>query len=127
MDNVFDFSGKKLLLAEDDEPSFLLLKAILKRTGIEIIRAKSGREAVSFALSDENISIILMDINMPDMNGYEATEAIKKERSNIPIIAQTAYSVSGDKEKILGSGFDDYISKPINKIELFKIIERNLL
>ncbi|OJV18189.1 MAG: hypothetical protein BGO30_04375 [Bacteroidetes bacterium 41-46] len=127
MDNVFDFSGKKLLLAEDDEPSFLLLKAILKRTGIEIIRAKSGREAVSFALSDENISIILMDINMPDMNGYEATEAIKKERSNIPIIAQTAYSVSGDKEKILGSGFDDYISKPINKTELFKIIERNLL
>jgi len=127
MDNVFNFSGKKLLLAEDDEPSFLLLKAILKRTGIEIIRAKSGREAVSFALSDENISIILMDINMPDMNGYEATEAIKKERSNIPIIAQTAYSVSGDKEKILGSGFDDYISKPINKTELFKIIERNLL
>lgn len=127
MDNVFDFSGKKLLLAEDDEPSFLLLKAILKRTGIEIIRAKSGREAVSFALSDKNISIILMDINMPDMNGYEATEAIKKERSNIPIIAQTAYSVSGDKEKILGSGFDDYISKPINKTELFKIIERNLL
>lgn len=127
MDNVFDFSGKKLLLAEDDEPSFLLLKAILKRTGIEIIRAKSGREAVSFALSDENISIILMDINMPDMNGYEATEAIKKERSNIPIIAQTAYSVSGDKEKILGSGFDDYISKPINKTELFKIIERNLM
>lgn len=127
MDNVFDFSGKKLLLAEDDEPSFLLLKAILKRTGIEIIRAKSGREAVSFALSDENITIILMDINMPDMNGYEATEAIKKERSNIPIIAQTAYSVSGDKEKILGSGFDDYISKPINKTELFKIIGRNLL
>jgi len=127
MDNVFNFSGKKLLLAEDDEPSFLLLKVILKRTGIEIIRAKSGREAVSFALSDENISIILMDINMPDMNGYEATEAIKKERSNIPIIAQTAYSVSGDKEKILGSGFDDYISKPINKTELFKIIERNLL
>ena len=127
MDNVFDFSGKKLLLAEDDEPSFLLLKAILKRTGIEIIRAKSGREAVSYALSDLNISIILMDINMPDMNGYEATEAIKKVRSEIPIIAQTAYSVSGDKERILGSGFDDYISKPINKTELFKIIERNLL
>jgi CheY-like chemotaxis protein len=126
MDNVFDFSGKKLLLAEDDEPSFLLLKAILKRTGIEIIRAKSGREAVSYALSDLNISIILMDINMPDMNGYEATEAIKKVRSEIPIIAQTAYSVSGDKERILGSGFDDYISKPINKTELFKIIERNL-
>ncbi|MDX9782748.1 MAG: ATP-binding protein [Bacteroidales bacterium] len=121
---VYDFSGKRLLLAEDDEPSFLLLKAILKRTNIQIVRAKSGKEAVNIALEDNNISMVLMDINMPDMNGFEATEIIKKEKPHLPIIAQTAYSISGDREKILKAGCDDYLSKPINKTELFRIIEK---
>ncbi|MDD2490919.1 MAG: ATP-binding protein [Bacteroidales bacterium] len=125
MDNIsYDFSGKRLLLAEDDEPSYLLLKAILKRTSILISRAKSGREAVNIALSDDTISLVLMDINMPDMNGFEATKIIKKEKPHLPIIAQTAYSISGDREKILEAGCDDYLSKPISKTELFKIIEK---
>ena len=121
---IYDFSGKTLLLAEDDEPSFLLLKAILKRTNIEIIRAKSGKEAVEIALGENSVSMILMDINMPDMNGFEATDIIKRERPDLPIIAQTAYSISGDRERILKAGCDDYLSKPINKNELFKIIEK---
>lgn len=121
---IYDFSGKTLLLAEDDEPSFLLLKAILKRTNIEIIRAKSGKEAVEIALGENSVSMILMDINMPDMNGFEATDIIKRKRPDLPIIAQTAYSISGDRERILKAGCDDYLSKPINKNELFKIIEK---
>jgi FOG: CheY-like receiver len=65
-----------------------------------------------------------MDINMPDMNGYEATREIKKLKPDIPVVAQTAYSISGDREKILDSGFDDYISKPIKKEDLYNLIER---
>jgi PAS domain S-box-containing protein len=120
----YDFSGKKLLLAEDDDPSFLLLKAMLRKTGIEIIRAKNGIEAVSLSRSESNISLILMDINMPEMNGYEATKIIKAEKPAIPVIAQTAYSISGDKERTIESGCDDYISKPIKKQELFRLIQK---
>ncbi|MDD4491969.1 MAG: PAS domain S-box protein [Bacteroidales bacterium] len=120
----YDFSGKKLLLAEDDDPSFLLLKAMLRKTGIEIIRAKNGIEAVSLSRSESDISLILMDINMPEMNGYEATKIIKAEKPYIPVIAQTAYSISGDKERTIESGCDDYISKPIKKQELFRLIQK---
>jgi len=120
----YDFSGKKLLLAEDDDPSFLLLKAMLRKTGIEILRAKNGIEAVSLSRSENDISLILMDINMPEMNGYEATKIIKAEKPSIPVIAQTAYSISGDKERTIESGCDDYISKPIKKQELFRLIQK---
>lgn len=120
----YDFSGKKLLLAEDDDPSFLLLKAMLRKTGIEILRAKNGIEAVSLSRSESDISLILMDINMPEMNGYEATKIIKAEKPSIPVIAQTAYSISGDKERTIESGCDDYISKPIKKQELFRLIQK---
>ncbi|MDD2281373.1 MAG: response regulator, partial [Bacteroidales bacterium] len=113
-----------LLLAEDDDPSFLLLKAMLRKTGIEIIRAKNGIEAVSLSRSESDISLILMDINMPEMNGYEATKIIKAEKPYIPVIAQTAYSISGDKERTIESGCDDYISKPIKKQELFRLIQK---
>ncbi|PKP43398.1 MAG: hypothetical protein CVT93_00385 [Bacteroidetes bacterium HGW-Bacteroidetes-10] len=121
---IIDFSGKILLLAEDDDPSYLLLKAILKKTGIEIIRAKNGVEAVKFALEREDINMILMDINMPEMNGLDATRLIKEKKPHLPIIAQTAYSISGDKEKTLEAGCDNYISKPIRKAELFSMIEK---
>lgn len=120
----YDFSGKRLLLAEDDDPSFLLLKAMLRKTGIEILRAKNGIEAVSLSRSESDISLILMDINMPEMNGYEATKIIKAEKPSIPVIAQTAYSISGDKERTIESGCDDYISKPIKKQELFSLIQK---
>jgi PAS domain S-box-containing protein len=120
----YDFSGKRLLLAEDDDPSFLLLKAMLRKTEIDIIRAKNGIEAVSLFKRESDISIILMDINMPEMNGYEATKIIKAENPSIPIIAQTAYSISGDKERTIESGCDDYISKPIKKQELFRLIQK---
>ena len=73
---------------------------------------------------EEKYDLILMDINMPDMNGYEATREIKKLKPDIPVVAQTAYSISGDREKILDSGFDDYISKPIKKEDLYNLIER---
>lgn len=123
-ERIYDFSGISILLAEDDDPSFLLIKAIMKKTNIDIFRAKTGSEALKIVQNNENIALVLMDINMPDMNGYEATREIKKLKPDIPVVAQTAYSISGDREKILDSGFDDYISKPIKKEDLYNLIER---
>lgn len=121
---TYNFSGKKILLAEDDDPSYFLLTAMLRKTGVEIVRANNGNEAVSLSRNEANISLILMDINMPEMNGYDATKIIKSEYPNIPIIAQTAYSISGDKERSIETGCDDYISKPIKKDELFRLIQK---
>lgn len=123
-ERIYDFSGISILLAEDDDPSFLLIKAIMKKTNIDIFRAKTGSEALKIVQNNEHIALVLMDINMPDMNGYEATREIKKLKPDIPVVAQTAYSISGDREKILDSGFDDYISKPIKKEDLYNLIER---
>ena len=121
---TYDFSGIVILLAEDDDPSFLLIKAIMKKTGLEILRAKGGREAIEIVKANDKISLILMDINMPGMDGYEAKSAIKEIKPDMPIIAQTAYSISGDRESILNTGFDDYISKPIRREELYNLIEK---
>lgn len=121
---TYDFSDIVILLAEDDDPSFLLIKAIMKKTGLEILRAKDGREAIEIVKANDKISLILMDINMPGMDGYEAKSAIKEIKPDMPIIAQTAYSISGDRESILNTGFDDYISKPIRREELYNLIEK---
>jgi len=111
-----------ILVVEDDEPSFEFLKVILSKSGYKIIWALNGEEAVTICKENMDIDLVLMDINMPVMNGYDATKAIKKLRPSLPIIAQTAYAVSGDREKAIAAGCDDYISKPIkNELLLDKI------
>ena len=119
-----DFQAKKVLIVEDDDSSFEFLKMILEMKGINIIRAASGKDAISLCKRETDISIVLMDINMPELNGLEATMEIKKISPKLPIIAQTAYALSGDKEKALKAGFDDYITKPINKNELHRLIDK---
>ncbi|MCK9206570.1 MAG: response regulator [Salinivirgaceae bacterium] len=122
MFNNYDFSGKKILIAEDERTNYLFLEALLKRTNAELIWAETGKSALEAVQKDASIDLILMDIKMPEMNGYEATHEIKKLRPNLPIIAQTAYALAGEKEKILGAGCDDYLSKPImGKVLLEKI------
>ncbi len=122
MFNKYDFSGKKILIAEDERTNYLFLEALLKRTNAILIWAETGKTALEAVQKDNNIDIILMDIKMPEMNGYKATSAIKEINPNIPIIAQTAYALAGEKEKILSAGCDDYLSKPImGKILLEKI------
>ena len=116
-------ANKTVLIAEDDETSYLFLETILTREGISCIWVKDGLEAVEYCQKSNRIDLILMDINMPKMNGYEATKQIKEIQPELPIIAQTAFAIEGDKEKILASGCDDYISKPINKANLFEKIQ----
>jgi CheY-like chemotaxis protein len=106
-------SGKKILIVEDDLSSRLYLNKILEKTGAILLNAADGREAVDIALSDSGIDIILMDIQLPVMDGYTSAKKIREARQDIKILAQTAYSMAGDMENIISSGFDDYLMKPI--------------
>ena len=105
--------GKKILIVEDDISSRLYLNKILEKTGAVIANASDGQEALTMVTDDPAIEIILMDIQLPVMDGYTTTKKIRELGRKIKIIAQTAYSLSGDTENILASGFDDFIIKPI--------------
>ncbi len=118
----FDWSDKKILVAEDEASNYELVKATLLKTNVKLLRAYNGLEAVDISKKDDNIDLILMDIRMPGMNGYEATKLIKSFNSNIPVLSLTAYAMAEDKEKSMAAGCDDYISKPIKPNELIKTI-----
>ena len=120
-----DWKEKVILIAEDEESNYTFLEHVLKRTGVKLLWAQNGMEAVNIAQT-EKIDLILMDIRMPGMDGYEATEIIKKGNKSLPIIAQTAYALKGEKELSIGSGCDAYISKPIDIIELMGLLSTHL-
>ena len=122
--SIPDFSKKRILIAEDTESNFRLLEQYLKKTNIEIIWALDGVEAVDFCKQEKDIDLILMDIKMPNMNGYEATTEIKKLGVTCPVIAQTAYALQDDEVKTFTAGCDAYLSKPIKSRELYKCMER---
>ncbi|MEW7291467.1 hybrid sensor histidine kinase/response regulator [Aquimarina sp. 2304DJ70-9] len=118
-----------VLIAEDGEVNFIFLKTILSKIkGYNFIihRAKNGKEAITFCIKNEQINLVLMDIKMPEMNGYEATRIIKKMNPDLPIIAQTAYSTNEDIKNALNAGCDDFISKPIHPKTLRKLLKKHL-
>jgi len=112
----------KILIAEDDEVSEMLIAINITEFGKEILKAGTGSEAVESCRQNPDIDFILMDIQMPGLNGYEATQQIREFNKTVVIIAQTAYGLSGDREKSIAAGCNDYISKPINKNELLALI-----
>ncbi len=117
----------KILIAEDEEINYLYLETILQQIPemkINLIHAKNGRQAIDICMSDNTIQLVLMDIKMPLVNGYEATEKIKETYPNLPIIIQTAYSIEADKKMGFKHGCDYFISKPINKNQLIKLITK---
>lgn len=115
-----DLAGVKLLIVEDDLSSRLYLNKILERTGATLFNAGDGQEAINISKDNPDIDIILMDIQLPVLDGYSSAKKIREFRKNIIIIAQTAYGLSGDMEDILSSGFDDYIIKPIYSAQLLE-------
>lgn len=120
---------KKILIAEDNSLNFKLLEMLLLNINpnkFEISRAKNGKEAIEMTLQDQNFDLILMDIKMPQVDGYEATETIKKEFPEIPIVAQTAFSSEENKRRAFASGCDDFLSKPIGMTQLEECIEKYL-
>ena len=116
----------KILVVDDDASSGHLLSVMVKRYGTEITNVATGKEAISICRNRPDIDLVLMDIKMPDMDGYEATRLIRQFNTNIVIIAQTAYALSGEREKALEAGCNDYISKPIGKNELTRLINKYL-
>ncbi len=125
--NNYKWENRVVLITEDEEVNFYYLKTIFKKTEAKIIRAKNGKEAVDLIKDFHgDIDLVLMDLNMPVMDGYEAMKIIKSQHPEIPIIAQTAYTLSEDRNKCLKAGFNDYISKPINRVALFRLVSENL-
>ena len=118
---------KTVLIAEDEDSNFILLEKLLADLKVNIIRAINGLEAIAVCKSNPQVDLVLMDIKMPEMDGYEATKRIKEFRPDLAIIAQTAYSSKEDKNKALGCGCSDFISKPFRKELLLSKINEQLL
>ena len=121
----YNFSDKTILIVEDNEFNAEYLKEALNGTGIRIIHTVYGSEAIHLSKT-QSLDIILMDIRLPDIDGYSATKLIRKEKPGLKIIAQTAYAVKEDKEKALKAGCNDYLSKPIRRDELLSMINEYL-
>jgi signal transduction histidine kinase/ActR/RegA family two-component response regulator len=112
-----------ILVAEDDNINFLLIKKILEQKNYTVLRASNGQEAVDLCKTNPVIDLVFMDMKMPILNGFQAFEKIKEVLPDLPVIAQTAYSSSEDKEKIVQAGFTGYITKPINKEKMFDLLD----
>ncbi|TXE16719.1 response regulator [Psychroserpens burtonensis] len=117
-------SKLKVLIADDDEISRILMSTIVKNHSAVILKAVTGKEAVDICRDNPDIDLILMDIQMPDLNGYEASRQIRKFNKDVIIIAQTGFALNGDNEKVIKAGCNDYISKPFNKVKLLAVIKK---
>lgn len=118
----YEWNEKTILVVEDNEPNYIFIKEILKKTGVNLIHAITGKEAIKYSEEDK-IDLVLMDIRLPEMDGFEATRMIKKIKPDLPIIAQTAYAMSEDRIKCFEAGCSGYFSKPINRKELLAMID----
>ncbi|MFZ4571339.1 MAG: response regulator [Bacteroidales bacterium] len=120
------WDGKTLLLAEDEDENASFVKAVLKSTGIKVIQAFNGKEAVELCLSNAEISLVLMDIRMPELDGLSATRQIKSVRKDLPVIATTAYALGSDRQKCFEAGCDEYLPKPFGKQQILEIMRKYL-
>jgi len=125
--SYIDWADKTILLAEDEESNYLFIREVLHRTKVRLVRAENGQEVLDYLQANEKVDLVLMDIQMPVMNGYEAFLKIREEGYKVPIVAQTAYAMVEEKEKILTMGFDSYIAKPIQINLLFNIISKLMI
>lgn len=124
METIFqrDFSGSTILIVEDEMSNYALLEALLAPTGATLVHVSTGKKAVTEIESAVDFDLVLMDIKLPDTNGYAVTKAIREIKPELPIIAQTAFVMSGDKEKALASGCNAYIPKPLDLNQLLEIM-----
>ena len=121
--------GANVLLAEDEPISRILIETLLEQAGLQADVAENGKQAVKMALTGK-YQAVLMDVQMPVMDGLDATREIRNHEreggGHLPIIALTAHAMHGDREKCLQAGMDDYLTKPLGKIELFDVLTRYL-
>lgn len=119
-----DLSEKTILIVDDEETIRLYLSTVLAQLKVQILEACNGKEAIEVFKQHKNIDLILMDLRMPEMNGFDSLAAIRKLNTYTKVIAQTAYAMPGEREKCLQAGFSDYIEKPIKKEKLFSKIHK---
>ena len=114
------FNSRKILIVEDDFSSRLYLNTLLEKSGAVLYNASDGKEAYDLIMGNSGIELVLMDIQLPVMDGYTCTRMIREAGKDLVIIAQTAYGLTGDKEKMINSGFNDYLIKPISNHQLLE-------
>ena len=117
---ILDHESKTILIAEDDDINFFYINVLLKSTHTKIIRAADGQEAINLCLRNADIDVVLMDLKLPVVDGFSATETIKSIRKDLPILAVTAYSGAEDRHRALEAGCDEFITKPVRKDMLFE-------
>jgi PAS domain S-box-containing protein len=120
-----NWKGKKILVVEDNDANYMIFNAYLKETGVELFWEKTGEDAVGFCKKN-SVDLVLMDIKLPGIDGYEATRKIRSIGKTIPIIAQTAYAMDSDRQRSADAGCDDFISKPILKDKLYNMLSNYL-
>ena len=118
--------GFKILIAEDDEISGMLISMAIKTFGKNVLKTSTGIETVEVCRNNPDLDFVLMDIKMPEMDGYEATRQIRQFNNDVIIIAQTAYALTGDREKALEAGCNDYIAKPFGQSSLTALMKKHL-
>ena len=116
-----------ILITEDVDNNYLLLEQYFSGANIDVVRAANGSEAVEICEKNQSIGLVLMDLKMPVMDGFEATKRIKKLRPDLTVVAQTAYARDNDREKALECGCSDFISKPYKKETLLSLIRKYLV
>jgi CheY-like chemotaxis protein len=121
-DEVFD--GKKVLIVDDDVRNVFALTSVFERHGMQVVFAENGREGIETLRKHPDVSLVLMDIMMPEMDGYEATRTVREmpEFERLPIVALTAKAMKGDREKSIASGASDYITKPVDVEQLLSLM-----
>jgi CheY-like chemotaxis protein len=118
---------KKVLIIDDDSRNIFALKAVLKAKGYECVTATAAPAGIEIIEGNNGVGIVLLDMMMPDMDGYQAIEAIRNgKRKNIPIVSVTAQAMQGDRDKCLEAGADAYISKPVDVDQLLLILKEHL-
>ncbi|GAB1371226.1 hypothetical protein MASR1M45_12880 [Candidatus Kapaibacterium sp.] len=124
---IMDWKESVILIAEDDEVNYKYIEKLLTRIkGITTSRARNGKEVVEIALNQPEVSLVLMDVKMPVMDGYAATRQIEENRPELPVIAVTAFAMLHDKINAQNAGCDDYISKPYEADDILRIIDKFL-
>jgi CheY-like chemotaxis protein len=126
-ENAYLGPTKNILVVEDEECNFFLVEEILKTSNFSILYAQNGKEAIEYCYKRKDIDLILMDLKMPIMGGYEATAKIREFYAPIPIIAQTAFTQDYDRNHAMESGFTDYISKPFKVPQLLQMVKKYIL
>ena len=119
-------AGKKVLVVDDDVRNIFALSSVLERRGMTVLTAGTGREAATTLESTPDLAIVLMDIMMPEMDGYEWMQVIRQNSSlrRLPIVALTAKAMKGDREKCLEAGASEYLAKPVNTEQLLSVLRR---